>query len=130
MLEQSTPKTVVVADDESHIRNVVALKLRNAGYTVVPVADGAEALEAIAEHTPDLVVTDYHMPGMNGHELCKALGEASGRGETVPPTIMLTAQGHELPELPDKSIVRLVMSKPFSPRQLLGCVKELLGEAA
>ena len=119
---------IVVADDESFIRNVVALKLRNAGYEVIEVEDGQAALEKVREVSPDLLISDYHMPRMNGAELCITL---SG-DPTPPPAILLTAQGNELPDEvhdPHRGIVRQVMSKPFSPRELVSVVRDVL-EAA
>ena len=116
---------IVVADDESFIRNVVALKLRNAGYEVIEVEDGQAALEKVREVSPDLLISDYHMPRMNGAELCITL---SG-DPTPPPAILLTAQGNELPDEVHQGIVRQVMSKPFSPRELVSVVRDVL-EAA
>src|SRR4051812_6939287 len=87
-------KRILVADDESHILHVVSLKLRNAGYAVLTARDGQEALEiAQAEH-PDLLITDYHMPGLSGLELCKKL-KRDPATESIP-TIMLTARGYHL----------------------------------
>ena len=116
---------ILVADDEAPIANVVAMKLRNAGLNVVVAMDGLEAYElAIAEH-PDLVITDLQMPGMSGLELCARLVAELDGGI---PTILLTAKGFELTaesvrELP----VRRIMTKPFSPRELLAQVQGLLG---
>ena len=66
-------KTILVADDESHILNVVSLKLRNAGFRVITAADGQEALEVAIADKPDLLITDYHMPRLSGIELCRRL---------------------------------------------------------
>ena len=76
-------KRILVADDEVHIVKAVSLKLTNAGYDVVTVADGQEALEAAAEHVPDLVITDCQMPRVNGFELCQRLA-ASEATRSVP----------------------------------------------
>src|SRR5438094_4387346 len=87
-------KTILVADDESHILNVVSLKLRNAGYIVVTARDGQEALElAQAEH-PDLLITDYHMPQLSGIELCRRLKQEVATSRI--PAIMLTARGYNV----------------------------------
>jgi DNA-binding response OmpR family regulator len=116
---------ILVVDDEAPIANVVAMKLRNAGLNVVVAMDGLEAYElAIAEH-PDLMITDLQMPGMSGLELCARLVAELDGGI---PTILLTAKGFELTaesvrELP----VRRIMTKPFSPRELLAQVQGLLG---
>ena len=94
-MKQDDAISIVVADDESHIRNVVTLKLRNAGYDVRPAASGAEAVALVEACRPALLVTDFHMPGMTGVELCAAVKKiAPGLG-----AIMLTAQGHDLPDM-------------------------------
>ena len=122
-------KTILVADDESHILHVVSLKLRNAGYRVVTARDGAEALEmAQAEH-PDLLITDYHMPQLSGLELCQRL-KADPATSGIP-AIMLTARGYHLePQDTERSGILRMLSKPFSPRHLLATVNEVLAQAA
>jgi two-component system, OmpR family, alkaline phosphatase synthesis response regulator PhoP len=66
-------RTILVADDESHILHVVSLKLKNAGYRVLTARDGQEALEMAQQEKPDLLITDYHMPQLSGIELCRRL---------------------------------------------------------
>ncbi len=124
-----TAKKILVADDESHILNVVSLKLRNAGFTVVTARDGQEAFDlAHAEH-PDLLITDYHMPQMSGIELCQKLKQDASTASI--PAIMLTARGYHLePKDTEQSGILKMLSKPFSPRQLLSTVEEILGIAA
>ena len=120
---------ILVADDESHILNVVSLKLRNAGFEVVTAADGQEALELAQSEMPDLLITDYHMPQLSGLELCHKLQEDPATARI--PAIMLTARGYQLePKDTEKSGIRRMISKPFSPRQLLASVNEVLAEAA
>jgi two-component system alkaline phosphatase synthesis response regulator PhoP len=55
-------KTILVADDETHILNVVSLKLRNAGFRVLTAHDGQEALDVAIAERPDLLITDFHKP--------------------------------------------------------------------
>jgi len=116
---------ILVADDEAPIANVVAMKLRNAGLEVIVAMDGLEAYELAIAERPDFMITDLQMPGMNGLELCARLATELEGGI---PTILLTAKGFELSaesvrELP----VRRIVTKPFSPRELLAQVQELLG---
>ena len=59
-------KTILVADDESHILHVVSLKLTNAGYRVLTAHDGQEDLEIAQQEKPDLLIADYHMPQLSG----------------------------------------------------------------
>src|SRR5436309_14657371 len=123
-----TNKTILVADDESHILNVVSLKLRNAGYRVITACDGQEALDLSVSEKPDLLITDYHMPRLSGIELCRRLQQDAGTSSI--PTIMLTARGYHLEEQDhsDNGIMEM-MSKPFSPRHLLLTVNEVLERA-
>jgi two-component system alkaline phosphatase synthesis response regulator PhoP len=123
------PKTILVADDESHILHVVSLKLRNAGYKVITARDGQEALEMAQQEKPDLLITDYHMPQLSGLELCQKLKQDVATSGI--PAIMLTARGYHLePEDTEKSGILRMLSKPFSPRQLLATVNEVLNQAA
>jgi CheY-like chemotaxis protein len=125
----TTGHTILVADDESHILNVVSLKLRNAGFQVLTARDGREALDLAMSAHPDLLITDYHMPEMSGLELCRALKASPGTSGI--PAIMLTARGYSLEsnDTASSGILRMI-SKPFSPRQLLSTVNEVLGLAA
>jgi len=119
-------RRILVVDDESHILHVVSLKLRNAGYEVITAEDGEEALEAALEHRPDLVITDYQMPVMTGLELCKQLKQNETTASI--PALMLTARGIGLEaEVAQQTNITGVMSKPFSPREILARVHELIG---
>ena len=125
----SNTKTILVADDESHILHVVSLKLRNAGYRVVTARDGQEALELAQQEHPDLLITDYHMPQLSGLELCQRLQRDTATQKI--PAIMLTARGYHLePHDTEQSGILRMLSKPFSPRHLLATVNELLEQAA
>src|SRR5215217_425240 len=89
-------KTILVADDETHILNVVSLKLRNAGFRVLTAHDGQEALDLATQEIPDLLITDYHMPMLSGLELCRRMRQ-DPRTAAIP-AIMLTARGYQLEE--------------------------------
>jgi DNA-binding response OmpR family regulator len=122
-------KTILVADDETHILHVVSLKLRNAGFLVITARDGQEALEMAQMEKPHLIITDYHMPQLSGLELCQRLKQDPATS-TIP-AIMLTARGYQLdPADTQQSGILCMLSKPFSPRQLLTTVNEVLERAA
>ncbi len=129
----TTPRavpTIVVADDETHIRLVVADKLRAAGCTVFEACDGEEALDLVHKHHPDAIITDLQMPYMSGLELCMRLAEEARAAGTTPiPTVLLTARGHVLePEQLSLTGIKRVMGKPFGVRELLEFVQtSLLG---
>ena len=126
-IQPVNPGRILVADDEHHIRTVVAAKLREAGLTVIEARDGEEALRAAQEERPDLVVTDLQMPCMSGLELCLSL-KADPRTSAVP-ALLLTARGYILdPEQMARTNIRRVVGKPFSARSLLATVRELLAD--
>ncbi|MDP7007980.1 MAG: response regulator [Phycisphaerales bacterium] len=106
---------VLVVDDETHILQVLSLKLRNCGFDVSTAVDGEDALRQATECVPDLIITDIQMPYMNGIELCTALVENTSTKHV--PVVVITARGHTLTSS-DTEIanVREVISKPFSPR--------------
>ena len=121
-------KKVLVADDEAHIRHVLGLKLANAGYDVVTAMDGEEALELCLAERPDLVCTDLQMPYLSGLELSQKLQENDQTRRI--PILMLTARGFELQphEMASAGVVDM-LSKPFSPREVLEKVQHLIGQA-
>lgn len=124
----AVPK-ILLCDDEFHILRAAEIKLRRAGYEVICANDGAEALEIIAKHKPDMLVTDYQMPRLDGIELCQRL-RASPDSANLP-IIMLTAKRYEIST--DEVVQRLriseVIAKPFSPRYLVEKCCEVLGVA-
>ena len=119
-------KRVLVADDEVHILDVVSYKLQNAGLEVITARDGQEALEQARAELPDLIVIDYQMPALNGLEVCLQLREEQATSRI--PVIMLTARGLDVEQSElDRANISAVIAKPFSPREVLGRVEELLG---
>ena len=124
-----TPTTVLIADDETHILNVLAMKFRHSGLNVLSAMDGAEALRLARESLPDLIITDYQMPRMSGLELSSRLNSDPATSHI--PVILLTARGFSIAETQTQAPnIRCVMSKPFSPREILARVLELLPAAA
>ncbi|MGB2832621.1 MAG: sigma-54 dependent transcriptional regulator [Methylotenera sp.] len=82
-------KTILAVDDEPSMRRLLEISLRQAGYKPVVATDGKEALTLIKNQTIDLIVSDLHMPSMNGLELLKAIRLEND----ALPFIMVTAQG-------------------------------------
>ena len=129
MPSASNKKLILVVDDEAHILHVVSLKLRNAGFEVVTAADGEEAFDLAMQVHPDLVITDFQMPFMSGLELCERLKACAQTAEV--PAIMLTARGFSLNETDlSRTNIAGVLSKPFSPREVLMRVQQLIYPAA
>jgi len=119
---------ILVVDDETHILHVVSLKLRNAGYEVITAENGEEGFDQAVANHPSLIITDFQMPFMSGLEMCQRLKDDPRTTDVR--ALMLTARGFSLPqEALDKTNIVNVLSKPFSPKEILARVQELLGKA-
>jgi two-component system alkaline phosphatase synthesis response regulator PhoP len=118
-------KKALVVDDEIHIVQVVAIKLRNNGFDVRTAENGAVALECVKAEKPDIIVTDFQMPVMSGLEFIENLRSDP---ETVDiPVIMLTARGFAIEDEKKQRLnISNCLSKPFSPREVLRCIEETL----
>jgi len=118
-------KRVLVVDDEIHIVHVVAIKLRNNGYEVISADNGAEAYDLALKDKPDMIVTDFQMPIMSGMELIEKLRQNDATKNI--PVIMLTARSFAVPqEQQDELHISACLSKPFSPKELLGQIEDIL----
>lgn len=118
-------KKVLVVDDEIHIVHVVAIKLRNNGYEVFSADNGAEGLKLALKEKPDIIVTDYQMPVMTGLELIEQLRQHEETKDT--PVVMLTARSFAISqEQQDHLRISGCLSKPFSPKELLGNIEDIL----
>lgn len=119
-------RTVVVADDDADIRDLVTFKLDNAGFTVVPAADGDEALDVVLEHRPDLALLDVMMPGRSGLDVLRSIrADDSLAGTRV---ILLTARARDVDvDAGFSTGADDYLTKPFSPRELVHRVTALIG---
>ncbi len=119
---------VLVVDDEIHIVQVVAIKLRNNGFDVITCENGAQALELATNEKPNVIVTDFQMPVMTGLELVQNLRKQPDTADI--PVVMLTARGFAIEDQQKEELkISACLSKPFSPRELLQSVEEVLKEA-
>ena len=120
-----TGKRVLVVDDEIHIVHVVAIKLRNNGYEVISADNGAEAYELACKEKPDIIVTDFQMPVMSGLELVEKLRQCDETEDI--PVIMLTARSFAISKEQQEDLrISSCLSKPFSPKELLGNIEDVL----
>ena len=123
-----TGKKVLIIDDESSIREMIAIALEMAGYEFLEADNSRTAYEIIVDHRPDLVLVDWMMPGGSGIELTRRLKKDELTAEI--PIIMLTAKSEE-----DNKIQGLeagaddYITKPFSPRELVARLKAVLRRA-
>jgi CheY-like chemotaxis protein len=122
-------RKVLVADDEIHIVHVVAIKLRNNGFEVISAANGAEAFELACEEKPDIIVTDFQMPVMTGVQLVEKLRRNEATKDI--PVIMLTARGFAVEDGQKEDLqISEFLSKPFSPKELLRSIEDILYQRA
>lgn len=116
---------ILIVDDEPNIVLALELLMKKAGFEVQTVDDGEKAIHALSEFRPDLVLLDIMMPKMDGYEVCQRIrSDASLRNIRI---IMLTAKGREVEK--EKGLVLGVdsyITKPFSTREVVAKVKELL----
>jgi len=122
-------KKVLVVDDEIHIIHVVAIKLRNNGYEVISADNSAQAFELACEEKPDVIVTDFHMPGMTGLQLVEKLRQCEQTRDI--PVILLTARNFAISQQQQENLqISQCVSKPFSPKELLGNIEDILHHKA
>ncbi len=118
--------SILVAEDQTDIRDLLVMNLRNAGYDVTAVENGTAALASQEERPSDLLLLDLMMPGLDGLDVCKAL---RARGHSTP-ILMLTAKSTELDRVLGLELgADDYLTKPFSLAELLARVKALLRRA-
>ena len=118
-------KRILIVEDETAIRDMVAFALRKAGMDPVHAADARIAQSAIAERVPDMILLDWMLPGMSGLEYARRLRKEELTREV--PIIMLTARGEEGDRVNglDAGVDDYVV-KPFSARELIARIKAVM----
>ncbi len=113
---------VLVVEDEAPIRRVVVGYLQREGFEVSEAADGVRAVELAREVSPDVIVLDLGLPGVDGVEVCRQVRTFSDAY-----VIMLTARAEEIDKLIGLSVgADDYLTKPFSPRELVARVRAML----
>jgi DNA-binding response OmpR family regulator len=116
------PLRVLVVEDEDTIRRVIVGYLEQEAYEVTEAADGHTAVDLARSHTPEVIVLDLGLPGIDGIEVCRQV-----RAFTDAYIIMLTARGDEVDKLIGLSVgADDYLTKPFSPRELVARIKVML----
>ena len=117
---------ILLVDDECHILHAAEFKFRRADFDVRTATDGEAAWEIIQEWLPDVMVTDCQMPYLDGLGLCQRCRDHERTQDL--PILILSAKGFEqsTSELAKDLGVLAVIPKPFSPRELLRCVQQIV----
>ncbi|MBN2145717.1 MAG: response regulator [Candidatus Aureabacteria bacterium] len=126
--ELSLPQTrerILVVEDEEDIQELIRYNLNREGYTVDCAGSGEEALKTAIKKTPDLILLDLMLPGMDGMEVCRKLKyEPATRGICV---VMLTAKGEEADIVTGLEMgADDYITKPFSPKILIARIRSIL----
>ena len=119
---------ILVVEDEPDILDLVSYNLKQAGFDVVPVETGEEALDVAARESLALVVLDLMLPGIDGLEVCRLLKQrAESKGV---PVLMLTARTEEVDRIVGLELgADDYLVKPFSPRELVLRIRAILRRA-
>ncbi len=119
-------RTILVVDDDPHIRQLLVFALGKAGLATIEAGDGEEAVARITADTPDLVILDINMPRMDGLEVCRRV-----RATSAVPILFLSSRDDEIDRVlgielgGDDYVV-----KPFSPREVVARTQAILRRAA
>lgn len=120
---------ILIADDEPNILISLEFLMKREGYEVVVARDGQEALTAIERERPALVLLDVMMPVKTGFDVCHEVRASETLRDTL--ILMLTAKGRDTDVAKGLALgANAYMTKPFSTRELVQKVREMLGEAA
>lgn len=115
---------ILAVDDTRALLNMLKACLEKGGHEVVTAADGAEAMDKLRKHRPDLVITDLNMPRMNGLEFIEA-ARREPEGRALPMLLLTTETAQELKDRAREVKATGWLTKPFDPDQILGLVARL-----
>lgn len=126
MIQCPMPRTILVADDDPHIRQLLVFALAKAGLETIEAADGEEALAIAEARQPDLIVLDINMPRMDGLEVCRRLRADGGL-----PILFLSSRDDEIDRIIGIELgADDYVTKPFSPREVVARVMAVLRRTA
>lgn len=120
-LKKIAKKNILVAEDDKAISNALSVLLKGDGYNVVSVLEGGEIITQVKKTSPNLIVLDVSMPGVNGYEICQKLKKNKVLARI--PIIMMSAS-NDIPKRSIESGANDFIEKPFDVLNLLGKIKE------
>ena len=126
MIQCPMPRSILVADDDPHIRQLLVFALAKAGLDTLEAGDGEEAIAMVEAQRPDLVVLDINMPRMDGIEVCRRL-----RATGDLPILFLSSRDDEIDRILGIELgADDYVTKPFSPREVVARVMAILRRVA
>lgn len=115
-------RTIMIVEDDPDISQLISMQVTEAGFTALPVSDGATALDSFEQEKPDLVVLDIMLPGVDGLEVCKRIRRVDERI----PVLMLTSKSTELDRVLGLELgADDYLTKPFSIVELMARIRAL-----
>ena len=119
------PNRVVVVDDDKEVQEIVTFALKRNGFEVAVASNGQQLQEMLATYTPDLVILDVMMPGLDGYQIFGGLRKSAATEHV--PVIIMTAHAENIYERISLDLGAAVhITKPFHPLELVGRVQGLL----
>jgi DNA-binding response OmpR family regulator len=119
------PQRVVVVDDDKEVQEIVTFALSRSGFEVVVASNGQQLQDVLASATPDLIILDVMMPGLDGYQIFGNLRKNATTQQV--PVIIMTAHAEHIYERISLDLGAAVhITKPFHPLELVGKVQELL----
>ncbi len=123
------PKKILVVDDEPDIVKLLFARLKAAGYTPLAAYDGEEALKAVRESRPDLIVLDIMLPKLDGYQVCRLL--KFDTQTSMIPIILLTARAQDADRKMGMDVgADAYINKPFDAPTVFKKIEELLKKSA
>lgn len=120
-------KTILVVDDSEIARKELVNPLRNGGFATAEAENGKRAVEMVRNDSYDMIITDVHMPIMNGIEMCEAIRDDAAITIIPPILVVSTESNPEMKERGKAAGVRGWVIKPIDTDKLVLIVKKLLG---
>ena len=118
-------KKVVLIEDERNIIEAISFILSRDGWDVKTHSNGHDAVDAVRDRRPDLVILDVMLPGKSGFDILQEIRDDADLGKT--PVLMLTARGQEKDrEMAERAGASRYMTKPFSNAEMLEAVRDLV----
>jgi DNA-binding response OmpR family regulator len=131
MMNTSKGQSILVVEDEATIREVLRRYLEREGFQVIEARDGYEALDAVANALPDLIILDLMLPGIDGLTITRNLRQTASEARKNVPIIMLTAKGETSDRIRGLDLgADDYIAKPFSPREVVSRIHAVLRRAS
>jgi DNA-binding response OmpR family regulator len=119
------PKTVLLCEDNDSVRELIKVLLETEGYQIIEAANGQDGLDKAETSTPDLMILDLLMPGLDGESVLKTLSEHATLSSV--PVIVVSGKYDSLDMLRDRIGEENIFPKPFEPTRMLDRIGDLIG---